>query len=104
MNLNFDIKSRENTVRSVLIDVKARVLAETDRFDITFYKMDFLREGFGFKFKIEAREKPDARTLQEFSEIRHYVGEIFDYLFNGALTVSSFIDGAKAEYEITSAY
>ena len=26
------------------------------------------------------------------------------YMFNGALTVSSFIDDAKAEYEITSAY
>lgn len=104
MNLSFDMKSREETVRSVLVDVKARILAETGKFDVTFSRMDFLKDGFGFKFKIEAREKPDARTLQEFSEIRHYVGETFDYMFNGALSVSSFSEAPNAEYEITSAY
>ena len=104
MNLNFDMKSREDAVRSVLIDAKARVLAETDRFDVTFSRMDFLKEGFGFKFKIEVRGKPDARAFQEFSEIRHYVGETFDYMFNGALSVSAFVEASAAEYEITSAY
>lgn len=104
MNLNFDMESRKAAVRSVLIDVKARVLAETDRFDVTFYGMDFLKDGFGFRFDVSIKGEPDARAMQELSEIKHYVGETFGYMFNGTLTVSSFIDDAKAEYEITSAY
>ena len=106
MNLKFDAKSRAEAVRSALVDVKARILAETQNFDIEFYKMDFLKNGFGFRFDVKARRglETDPGAMQELSEIRHFAGETFDYLFNGALSVSSFSDRTSAEYEITSAY
>ena len=98
------MKSRAELVKSILVDVKSRILAETGRFDIVFYKIDFLAEGFGFKFEIKPRGTPTADTLQEFSEIKHYVSEMFGYLFNEEISVSSFTGDCVAEYEIVSKY
>lgn len=105
MELRFNKKSRSDAVRSVLVDLKARVLAATSRFDVVFRKMDFLKDGFGFRLDITPRGEPDGETMQEFSEVHHYVYDTLSYLFGeGGVSVSSSVEGCAAALEIVSKY
>ena len=106
MEFVFDKASRKEIVRDILAAFQEKVDASNTVILASYESMDYLKDGFGFKFKIyiggpdsEKKDKAD-----DFFKIKDYLGNIFGYLFNGQLSVASWVDenNFEAEYEIVS--
>ena len=89
MEFVFDKDSRKEAVRNILAAFQEKVDASNTNILATYKSMDYLKSGFGFKFKIyigclnnEKKDKAD-----DFFKIKDYLGHIFGYLFNGQFNV-----------------
>ena len=105
--MKFDVNARNRFIRNILCEMKSELDAEQDFFDVTFEKMTYLKNGFGYKFKL-SRKDPDGEMTASFIEayyvLHNYVQNMFNYLFNGKVRVSSFSDdnAFEMEFEIVS--
>lgn len=103
----FNMEAREKFVRGILCDMKSELDGEQDMFDVNFERMDFLNEGFGYRFMVVPRsEEHSARELEAFYVLHNYLQDMFNYLFNGKVDVSSSSDDTALElqFEIVSGF
>jgi len=100
--MTFNLEKRRQLVISILEGIRNEINRDTNsRTIVDLTEMTHLKEGFGFSLKI-SNKFYDERD--EFINLIDAVGHTLNYIFNGDIDVSSFVEGGEAEYQVVSKY
>ena len=109
VQFRFDSTARERFVRGVLCDMKGYLDYGQSWFDVTFKRLDYLRNGFGYKMSIRRKENIDERVsynamLDRFTAMKNFASDMFEYIFGPSIGVGGSWDAVAltADIEITS--
>ena len=107
MRYEFSEASRKSAIGSILAVFVEKINSGSDSKVVASCKeTSYLKIGFSYKFKIciAGEDADKAKDVDTFYAAKDYVSNMFTYLFNGKLDVSSWCDDNKfeAEFEVVS--
>lgn len=104
-NMIFDKHTRERYVRNIFCEMKSELESYQSSFSVTFERLYCENQGFFYNFSITPVDMTTTpEKIELYYDIHDYVYNIFNYLFNGHLSLSCCTDDKKMEmeFEITS--
>lgn len=100
--MTFNLERCRALIISVLEGIRNEINHDTgEHTTVALTEMMYLKEGFGFSLKI-ANKFADERDA--FISLNDAVCHTLNYIFNGDIDVSSFVEGGEAEYQVVSKY
>ena len=107
MRYEFSEASRKSAIGSILVMFVEKINSGSDSKVVASCKeTSYLKTGFSYKFKIciAGEDADKAKNADAFYAAKDYISNMFTYLFNGKLDVSSWCDDNKfeAEFEVVS--
>jgi hypothetical protein len=112
--MKFGLEERGSLIKKILEDVIDKTVSgkllmakavncRVGRITSTIKKMDHLNTGIGFNYVLETFS-PNSSTYDVFVELKDYLRNAFNYLFNGDIDVCVIEEHDRIDFEVVSRY